>query len=212
MIKSEGIGAATTDIVDTPDHIQPERGLTVAPQDSTRKPLSVRTRFEIFKRDNFTCRYCGQKSPDVILEVDHVVPVSDGGTDDPLNLVTSCWACNRGKSYVPLNDLLVAEDPTERAILISERDRQLREYDAVLRAERERREDTGQELVNLYCALSGYDFMQRADWAWLVKELQRTPSEVIREKIEAAARSTVNRQSWMRYVKACVRRWREEGY
>lgn len=55
-------------------------------------------RFDIFRRDSFTCRYCGAQPPDVVLEVDHVVPRVDGGTDDPLNLVTSCGDCNRGKS------------------------------------------------------------------------------------------------------------------
>lgn len=55
-------------------------------------------RFEIFKRDNFTCNYCGKKSPEIKLEVDHIVPVSIGGTDDIFNLTTACFECNRGKS------------------------------------------------------------------------------------------------------------------
>jgi len=55
-------------------------------------------RYEILERDKFTCRYCGQYAPNVRLEVDHVVAFADGGTDDPENLVTSCYACNRGKS------------------------------------------------------------------------------------------------------------------
>ena len=36
-----------------------------------RKPLSKKIRFEVFKRDAFTCQYCGQMAPDVLLEVDH---------------------------------------------------------------------------------------------------------------------------------------------
>ena len=60
--------------------------------------LSVRTRFEVFKRDRFTCSYCGNHPPDVLLEVDHVVPRAAGGSDDIDNLVTACWDCNRGKS------------------------------------------------------------------------------------------------------------------
>ena len=54
-------------------------------------------RYEVLVRDNFTCKYCGQYAPNVRLEVDHVVPVVEGGTDALNNLVTSCWACNRGK-------------------------------------------------------------------------------------------------------------------
>lgn len=54
-------------------------------------------RFQILERDQFTCRYCGQCAPNVMLEVDHVIPVCEGGDDDPSNLITSCTACNRGK-------------------------------------------------------------------------------------------------------------------
>lgn len=67
-----------------------------------RKALSKRTRFEIFKRDEFTCQYCGQRPPQVILHIDHVLAVANGGTDDVVNLITSCEACNLGKSDVPL--------------------------------------------------------------------------------------------------------------
>ena len=54
-------------------------------------------RWEILCRDNFTCQYCGQSAPNVRLEVDHKIPVAEGGTNDKDNLTTSCWACNRGK-------------------------------------------------------------------------------------------------------------------
>lgn len=67
--------------------------------------LSKRTRFEIFKRDGFTCQYCGQRPPDVILEVDHIDPSSKGGSDEEINLITSCFACNRGKSDRKLGDI-----------------------------------------------------------------------------------------------------------
>ena len=62
-----------------------------------RKPIPKIIRFEVFKRDKFTCQYCGRMSPDVILEVDHMNPVSQGGDNDILNLITSCRDCNRGK-------------------------------------------------------------------------------------------------------------------
>ena len=59
-------------------------------------------RWKILERDNFTCQYCGQKAPDVRLEVDHVVAVEGGGTDSPDNLKTSCWACNKGKASLSI--------------------------------------------------------------------------------------------------------------
>lgn len=55
-------------------------------------------RWKILERDKYTCQYCGQSAPNVMLEVDHRIALADGGTDDEPNLVTSCWACNRGKN------------------------------------------------------------------------------------------------------------------
>lgn len=68
--------------------------------------VSKRARFEIFKRDGFACRYCGRTPPDVLLHVDHVIPRSDNGSDDPDNLTTACQDCNLGKSNKPLNQRL----------------------------------------------------------------------------------------------------------
>ena len=61
-------------------------------------------RFEVFKRDSFKCQYCGRSSPDVILEVDHIKPVAEGGKNTLLNLITSCRDCNRGKGKNKLSD------------------------------------------------------------------------------------------------------------
>lgn len=81
--------------------------------------IGKKTRFEIFKRDVFACQYCGRIPPSVILEVDHVHPVSKGGTDDPLNLTTSCFDCNRGKSS---NELSI-KMPDRELVLIQEKER-----------------------------------------------------------------------------------------
>ena len=74
-----------------------------------RKPISKKTRFEIFKRDSFTCQYCGKKSPDTILNVDHITPVVEGGTNAMTNLITSCFECNSGKGKVQIGDHTVIE-------------------------------------------------------------------------------------------------------
>lgn len=60
--------------------------------------VSRSLRFKILMRDRFTCRYCGRSAPAVVLQVDHVHPVSRGGTDDPKNLVAACIECNVSKS------------------------------------------------------------------------------------------------------------------
>jgi len=66
---------------------------------------SKRMRFNIFNRDNFTCQYCGRKAPDVILELDHIIPQAEGGQDCVSNLITSCFECNRGKQATKLFQL-----------------------------------------------------------------------------------------------------------
>lgn len=75
-----------------------------------RKSTGKRTRFEIFKRDHFTCQYCGAQPPDVVLVLDHIDPVASGGTNDLLNLTTSCEQCNQGKSDKSLGDGMVRPD------------------------------------------------------------------------------------------------------
>lgn len=71
--------------------------------------LTKRTRYEVLRRDNHTCRYCGAKAPDVPLTVDHVVPEALGGSDDPSNLVTACRDCNAGKASSSPDAALVAD-------------------------------------------------------------------------------------------------------
>jgi len=69
-----------------------------------RRGLSAKKRFRILNRDDFTCRYCGQSAPSVVLHVDHVIPVCNGGDDEDDNLVAACEDCNAGKSSDDLID------------------------------------------------------------------------------------------------------------
>ena len=72
-------------------------------------PVSKSLRFEVLRRDQFTCRYCGSKAPDVQLHVDHVVPAALGGPDAPENLVTACVDCNAGKANRSLDEDTVSD-------------------------------------------------------------------------------------------------------
>jgi hypothetical protein len=65
--------------------------------DSQRLPWQewAAIRESIFKRDDYTCGYCGKQGGR--LECDHVVPLSRGGTNDRANLITACYDCNRSK-------------------------------------------------------------------------------------------------------------------
>jgi hypothetical protein len=91
----------------------------------TRKPISKRTRFEVFKRDMFSCQYCGKKSPDVVLHVDHIKPVSKGGKNTITNLITACQDCNLGKSNIELSDDAAVKKQMTQVQAMAERDEQI---------------------------------------------------------------------------------------
>jgi len=55
-------------------------------------------RLQLFERDEWICRYCGDRITAETATLDHVVPVSKGGTSDPENLATCCFICNSIKS------------------------------------------------------------------------------------------------------------------
>lgn len=90
-----------------------------------RKAVSKTLRFEVFKRDSFTCQYCGRKAPDIVLEIEHVHPVSLGGDNDIMNLVTSCEDCNDGKGARPLDDNAVVEKKRRQLERLQERREQI---------------------------------------------------------------------------------------
>jgi hypothetical protein len=58
-------------------------------------PLSLR--FQVLRRDDFRCTYCGRRPPEVVLHIDHVVPWRDHGPTAFENLKTACRECNLGK-------------------------------------------------------------------------------------------------------------------
>lgn len=86
-----------------------KHSLTPRPEQGAERLMAVtkRVRYEVLRRDNHACRYCGGVAPDVSLTIDHVTPVALGGSDDPSNLVAACRDCNAGKSSVPVDAVLV---------------------------------------------------------------------------------------------------------
>lgn len=68
---------------------------------TTKRDINLRTRFLVFKRDNFKCCLCGRSpatTPNLELHVDHIKPYSKGGETVIENLQTLCRDCNLGKS------------------------------------------------------------------------------------------------------------------
>lgn len=69
-----------------------------------RQPIPAKLRFEVFKRDKFTCQYCGATAVQKLLHCDHIEPVAVGGETTLLNLITACVDCNLGKGARLLSD------------------------------------------------------------------------------------------------------------
>lgn len=105
---------------------------------SKREPISKTERFEIFKRDKFTCQYCGATPPSAILHVDHIVPVARGGGKSTDNLITACQSCNQGKAARSLTS--IPQSLSDKAAEIADREAQIAGYTAIMDAARERLE------------------------------------------------------------------------
>lgn len=101
-----------------------------------RKQIGKKLRFEVFKRDGFTCAYCGATPPNVILQVDHIHPVSEGGTNDMDNLITSCQPCNIGKGANVLSKIPISLQ--DKAEIVKEQEDQIKAYYEVLQQQKDR--------------------------------------------------------------------------
>lgn len=62
-----------------------------------RIPIPASVREYVFQRDGFRCRGCGKSSTEVQLQIDHIIPIAQGGSNDISNLQTLCKTCNRRK-------------------------------------------------------------------------------------------------------------------
>lgn len=85
------------------------------------RPRVKLTRREVFRRDNYTCQYCGRHTSD--LTIDHVLPRHLGGEHVWTNVVAACPACNHRKGGRELHEahmalLRPAEEPPSSAIYL----------------------------------------------------------------------------------------------
>lgn len=136
-----------------------------------RKTLSKSLRFEILKRDEFTCQYCGGKPPGVVLQVDHVVPVASGGENELDNLVASCYECNAGKKARLLGDVRPVPEVPEGRQEGSETLKKLKAYREYLSRKTEQDEDVMGVLLERWSELSGWNY--DGGYGWL-PEMKRS--------------------------------------
>lgn len=62
-----------------------------------RESIGLSKRYDVMKRDGFQCVLCGTSGRNARLEIDHIIPISSGGSNKADNLQTLCFKCNRGK-------------------------------------------------------------------------------------------------------------------
>lgn len=112
--------------------------------------VSTRTRFEVFKRDRFTCHYCGRTPPAVLLEVDHIIPRAAGGTDNRENLITACQDCNRGKAGNLLEEGSAPAVNRDAVAELAERVEQAKAYAELMQAWRAIEGDQVQQVIDAW--------------------------------------------------------------
>lgn len=170
---------------------------------------SKRLRFEILKRDGHRCRYCGATAYERRLHVDHVIPESKGGTDDPANLVTACSDCNGGKSDILLDETKLPAGETTEGML--EHAEQIREYLDAQREVSAARDEVREYLADVWreCFLSD---PLKTWWAGLRAELTRHSIAQIEEAIEIASRKRLsNAVDQLKYYRGVLRKMRGGG-
>lgn len=161
-----------------------------------RIKLSKKLRFNVFKRDEFVCQYCGRKPPAVVLEVDHVQSVKDGGSNDDYNLITSCFDCNRGKGVGTLEAAPI--DLAARAALLEERLEQTKAYEKLLRKQRHAVNENIEGVVAIYeLAFEGWTLKDNARRS-IRQFLLKLPAIEIGEAMEMAC-DRVERDSAFKY-------------
>ena len=90
-----------------------------------RKAIPKKLRFEVLKKFSFKCQYCGRSAPEVLLEIDHIKPVAEGGTNKLINLTVACKECNIGKGKRLLDDKTVIDKSTKQMQELQERKDQI---------------------------------------------------------------------------------------
>ena len=113
-----------------------------------RTPIKKSLRFNVFKRDEFACQYCGATPPGAVLEVDHIHPVAQGGKNVIDNLITACFDCNRGKGARLLSSL--PESITDKAALIAEKLEQIKAFDRLIKSKRKHEENHINEVQDAF--------------------------------------------------------------
>lgn len=162
--------------------------------------ISKSLRFKIFEKDNFTCQYCGRKPPQVILHIDHIHPKSKGGTDDEINLTTSCQDCNLGK-----RDKIIKNPKTKKEIIqvlenAKESEEQLNEYYKYLKKKEKKYNKIINEISDYWSELWNYEYSLNNRGKLSIKKfLTFLEPEEIKESMDIATCKISNVEECFKY-------------
>lgn len=152
---------------------------------SERKSIGNSTRFKVFNRDSFTCQYCGATPPSVVLEIDHIHPVSKGGKNHMDNLITACFSCNRGKAAGLLSD--IPQSLVDKAAEIKEREKQLKGYTKILQAKSARISNEAWQIAEILEDAEWLDYYDKQDLLSIKRFLESLPFHELIDAAEIAA-------------------------
>ena len=172
--------------------------------------ISKRKRFEVFKRDNFTCQYCGRKPPDVLLEADHIVSVYNEGSDEMENLITSCFDCNRGKGKKSLEVKYINREYNTKEL--KEKEEQYVEYKKLSNQVNKRVEEESLEILNFYSERFPYvsDSYLDKDYISIKRFVSKIGGVEVMDSMEEACSRVKNGHYCMMYFfKICWRKVKE---
>lgn len=138
--------------------------------------ISSKLRFEVFKRDSFTCQDCGQTLPDVVLYVGYKIAPEDGGKPVLLNLITRCYDCS-------------AKEPTD----VLSRKREQLELIIEWKKSQQHFEEDSTDLVVAYInsKMDKYSLKKKAEKE-VSKALKKYGFVAVMECIDTAAEKTIN--------------------
>lgn len=174
-----------------------------------RAPISKSKRFSVFERDVFTCQYCGKTPPSVVLEIDHIIPVCEGGTGDIENLRTSCMECNRGKGAKILSAHEV--NPMDRMRRLQEAAEDAVAAKSFAKAA-EARDLLESSVTDHICKLLNTDNCKRSNIGSTISAIKEFGAEKVVAWLSRAASTCYGNENHMfKYFHGILRRTREEA-
>lgn len=151
-----------------------------------RKNPSKKLRFEIFKRDRFTCQYCGAQPPDIVLVCDHIDPVALGGKTTIDNLITACESCNQGKGARPLGSVTVRPDADLMYLELQQEIAELRRFQDAEKQRDEILKSLAEDLQERWVDVSGDEYPPTT--SVLIQMLRKYSPQIVNEAILVTAK------------------------